>query len=226
VAAVNEPAGDVPVMIRLGTAADADTAARLHADLISEGFLAHLGPRFLGHLYRCVAEGPDSFLLIADGTAASTAGSGLAPVAGFLAGALDLRALYRRFALRQGFVAALTSLPRLLTALPRVWETLRHGVGGHGVGGHGVGAEPSDGPSGAELLSVAVDPGWQGRHVGVLLVEGFVAEVERRGVDIAQVVVGADNAPAVALYGRAGFRQVRTFELHRGTSSLLMRRPG
>jgi len=214
VAAVNEPAGDVPVMIRLGTAADADAAARLHADLISEGFLAHLGPRFLRHLYRCVAKGPDSFLLIADGTTQGTPGSGLSPVAGFLAGALDLRALYRRFALRQGFVAALTSLPRLLTALPRVWETLRHG------------AEESDDRSGAELLSIAVDPGWQGRHIGVLLVESFLAEVERRGMDIAQVVVGADNAPAVALYGRAGFRPVRTFELHRGTSSILMRRPG
>jgi ribosomal protein S18 acetylase RimI-like enzyme len=203
-------------MVRLGTAADADAAARLHADLISEGFLAHLGPRFLRHLYRCVAQGPDSFLLMADGTTGDTAGSGLPPVAGFLAGALDLRALYRRFALRQGFVAAVTSLPRLLTALPRVWETLRHGVG----------AEESDDRSGAELLSIAVDPGWQGRHVGVLLVEGFLAEVERRGVAISQVVVGADNSPAVALYGRAGFRQVRTFELHRGTPSLLMRRPG
>jgi ribosomal protein S18 acetylase RimI-like enzyme len=216
VAAVNEPAGDVPVMVRLGTAADADAAARLHADLISEGFLAHLGPRFLRHLYRCVAQGPDSFLLMADGTVDGTDRSGLPPVAGFLAGALDLRALYRRFALRQGFVAAFTSLPRLLTAFPRVWETLRHGVG----------AEVSDDPSGAELLSIAVDPGWQGRHVGVHLVEGFLAEVERRGVAISQVVVGADNAPAVALYSRAGFRQVRTFELHRGTPSLLMRRPG
>jgi ribosomal protein S18 acetylase RimI-like enzyme len=217
VAAVNEPAGDVPVTIRLGTAADADAAARLHADLISEGFLAHLGPRFLRHLYRCVAEGPDSFLLIAEGTAGpDSSGSGISPVAGFLAGALDLRALYRRFALRQGFVAALSSLPRLLTAWPRVWETLRHGVGSEG----------SDDPAGAELLSVAVDPGWQGRHIGVLLVEGFLAEVERRGIAISQVVVGADNGPAVALYGRAGFRQVRTFELHRGTPSLLMRRPG
>jgi ribosomal protein S18 acetylase RimI-like enzyme len=222
VAAVNEPAGELPVTIRLGTAADAADAARLHAELISEGFLAHLGPRFLRHLYRCVAEGPDSFLLVADGGSRA----GVSPVAGFLAGALDLRALYRRFALRQGLIAALTSLPRLLTAWPRVWETLRHGVGAQGVGAEGVGAEGSDDPAGAELLSIAVDPGWRGRHVGVLLVEGFLAEVERRGMDVSQVVVGADNAPAVALYGRAGFRQVRTFELHRGTPSLLMRRPG
>jgi ribosomal protein S18 acetylase RimI-like enzyme len=213
VAGVNGQAPDVPVVIRRGTAADADVAARLHAGLITEGFLARLGPRFLRHLYRCVADGPDSFLLMAEGAVAEGATATGAPIAGFLAGALDLRALYRRFALRHGPVAALSSLPRLLGALPRVWETLRHGAAGAGA----EGAE-------AELLSVAVDPAWQGRHVGALLVEGFLAELGRRGVASSHVVVGADNAPAVALYGRAGFTGVRTFELHRGTTSLLMRR--
>jgi len=217
VAAVSEPA-DAPVVIRLGTAADADAAARLHAGLITEGFLAHLGPRFLGHLYRCIAAGPDSFLLVAAVGVAETAARAAAPtdpVVGFVAGSLDLRALYRRFALRHGPAAAVTSLPRLLAALPRVWETLRHGAGAQ---------EPGAGD--AELLSIAVDPAWRGRHVGALLVEGFLDELAGRGVDTSQVVVGADNAAAVALYGRAGFIRVRTFELHRGTPSLLMRRPG
>jgi len=216
---VSEPADDTPVVIRRGGAADADQAARLHATLITEGFLAQLGPRFLGHLYRCIAAGPDCFLLVAtsgtDGPPAPAAGGAPQPLAGFLAGALDLRALYRRFALRHGPAAALTSLPRLLRALPSVWETLRHGA-----------TAPEPGTSGAELLSIAVDPACRGRHVGSLLVGGFLAELDRRGVPDAQVVVGADNGPAVALYERAGFRPARTFELHRGTTSLLMRRPG
>jgi ribosomal protein S18 acetylase RimI-like enzyme len=211
---VDERADDVPVVIRPGTAADAEAAARLHAGLISDGFLAHLGPRFLGHLYRCVAEGPDSFLLLADAGGAG-ARPGVDPVAGFLAGALDLRALYRRFAWRHGLAAAVGSFPRLVGALPRVWETLRHGAGAGG---------PAE--AGAELLSIAVDPAWQGRHIGALLVDGFLDELGRRGVAEAQVVVGADNAAAVALYGRAGFRPAKTFELHRGTASLVMRRPG
>jgi ribosomal protein S18 acetylase RimI-like enzyme len=135
-------------------------------------------------------------------------------VAGFLAGALDLGALYRRFALRHGAAAAVTSLPRLVGALPRVWETLRHGTGSQ------------SGTGGAELLSVAVDPGWRGHHVGALLVDAFLHEIDRRGAGDAQVVVGADNVAAVALYRRAGFRPDQTFELHRGTTSLLMRRPG
>jgi len=211
VSAVNEQA-DAPVVIRPGTVKDADAAARLHAGLITEGFLARLGPRFLRPLYRCVAGGPDSFLLIAEEHAHD--GPGRPPIAGFVAGALDLRALYRRFAFRHGVAAAVPSLPRLVGALPRVWETMRHGAGA---------AAPDT--AGAELLSVAVDPAWRGRHVGALLVAGFLDELDRRGVSTAQVVVGADNIPAVALYGRAGFTPVRTFELHRGTPSLLMRRP-
>ncbi|HXQ43269.1 MAG TPA: GNAT family N-acetyltransferase [Acidimicrobiales bacterium] len=210
---VNEQADGVPVVIRPGTAADADAAARLHAGLITEGFLARLGPRFLRQLYRCVARGPDCFLLIAEGRTGDA--PGLPPIAGFLAGALDLRALYRRFTLRHGLAAAVPSLPRLVGALPRVWETMRHGAGP---------ATPDT--AGAELLSVAVDPAWRGRHVGALLVAGFLDELDRRDIPTSQVVVGADNAPAVALYGRAGFTPVRTFELHRGTTSLLMRRPG
>jgi ribosomal protein S18 acetylase RimI-like enzyme len=224
VTGVNGQSPGVGVVVRRGTVADAGVAARLHAGLITEGFLARLGPRFLGPLYRCVAAGPDSFLLIAEGAdpggddpeggAGGGAHAGDRAVAGFLAGALDLRALYRRFALRHGVGAAFSSLPRLVPALPRVWETVRHGA-----------AAPGPETAGAELLSVAVDPAWQGRHVGALLVSAFVDELDRRGVESSQVVVGADNDRAVALYGRAGFTSVRTFELHRGTTSLLMRRP-
>jgi len=228
VAVVSEPATDRPVVLRLGTVGDAPAAAALHASLISEGFLASLGPRFLCHLYRRVARDPGSFLLVAE-----VGGS----VAGFLAGSVDLRALYRRFVLRDGVTAGVSVLPRLLGALPRVWETLRHGGGGEGSGGDGSGGEGSggaadsgagsgsDGSGGAaELLSVAVGPAWQGRHIGVALVDRFLAESERRGARAAQVVVGADNAPAIALYRRAGFSPARTFELHRGTASLLLRR--
>ncbi len=217
-ARVSEQSDDLAVVIRLGTEADAQVAARLHAGLISDGFLAQLGPRFLDHLYRCIARGPDCFLLVAIGVAANgdgDTGTRRPAIAGFLAGALDLRALYRRFAWRHGLAAAMVSLPRLVGALPRVWETLRHGANA-----------PRADAGGAELLSIAVDPAWRGRHVGALLVDGFLDELALRGEDHAQVVVGADNAPAVALYGRAGFRPARTFELHRGTTSLLMRRPG
>jgi ribosomal protein S18 acetylase RimI-like enzyme len=198
---MTESANDARVVVRFGTDADAHRAAVLHCSAISEGFLAALGPRFLTHLYRRIVRSPDAFLLVADrdGT----------PV-GFIAGALDLGALYRRFLLHDGVPAALSSLPRLLTSWRRAWETLRHGTGG--------------GETRAELLSVAVDPSCRGRHLGSLLVDGFLAELTRRDASYAQVVVGADNTAAIALYRRSGFETDHSFELHRGTTSLVMRR--
>jgi ribosomal protein S18 acetylase RimI-like enzyme len=190
-----------PVTVRTGTPADASTAASLHAQLISEGFLSSLGPRFLARLYRRIARSEGSFLLVAE-----CDGSRI----GFIAGSTSVGRLYRSFLLRDGVAASLSAPLRLLTALPRVLETLRHGRGGDADG------------LGGELLAVAVDPRWQGRHAGRALVEAFLGQLERRGLSSAHVVVGADNAAAVALYRRAGFSVARSFEFHRGTSSVLM----
>ncbi|MGH9019021.1 MAG: GNAT family N-acetyltransferase [Acidimicrobiales bacterium] len=201
--------GDDTVAVRPGTVVDAATAAHLHADAIAEGFLAALGPRFLTRLYRRIVLSDDAFLLVAE--------SGGRRV-GFIAGALDLGALYRRFLVRDGIGATLTSLGPLLRSWRLALETLRHGTGA----GAGAGADSTEA---AELLSVAVDPRWRGRHVGSRLVEAFLEELDGRGVGRAQVVVGADNAAAVGLYRAHGFGGDRSFELHRGTTSLLLERP-
>ena len=198
-----EPSGGVgTASIRVGTVADAQLAACLHSGQITEGFLASLGPRFLARLYRRVALFEGSFLLVAD-----VSGK---PV-GFLAGALDVGALYKRFLLSDGLVAALTSAPRLVRTWPRALETLRHGSG------------DKAGPGTAELLSIAVDPTSRGHGTGALLVNGFVDEARNGGASGAEVVVGADNRAAVSLYSRSGFEQADEFELHPGTRSLLMR---
>ena len=39
-------------------------------------------------------------------------------------------------------------------------------------------------------------------------------------------MVGADNAAAIAMYRRAGFTPAHTFEMHRGTESVLMAHRG
>jgi len=189
--------------LRPGRPDDARAVGELHARLITEGFLSSLGPRFLRRLYGRIARSPDSFVLVVD-----DAGK---PV-GFVAGTLSLGRLYRRFLALDGLAAGLAAPLRLAGALPTVLETLRHGRADH------------DGAD-AELLAVAVDPAWRGRQLGVALVEGFLAEVARRGARSAQVVVGAGNERAIAVYRRCGFAPARTFEMHRGTTSLLLQRP-
>jgi ribosomal protein S18 acetylase RimI-like enzyme len=185
--------------LRRGTEADTATAAALHSEQITEGFLTFLGPAFLRRLYRRIARSPESFLLIID--------EDTTPV-GFLAGSSDVAALYRTFLWRDGPAAAVACSGRLLRSWRRALETFRHGAASAGQG--------------AELLAVAVDAAAQGQGGGSLLVEGFLAEIARRGHSAAYVVVAAGNETAVTLYRRAGFRVAARFDLHAGTESLLM----
>jgi ribosomal protein S18 acetylase RimI-like enzyme len=182
--------------------ADVAGAATLHAGQISEGFLSFLGTPFLRRLYRRITRSSTSFLLVArqDGD-----------LAGFVAGSTDVAGLYRSFLVHDGLPAAAGVIRRLLPAWRRVIETVRHGS----AKGPGRGRGP-------ELLAIAVEPGHLGRGVGRSLVASFLDEVVDRGYDAAFVVVGADNAPAVGLYERAGFQTVGQFELHPGTDSRLM----
>ena len=196
--------GSVPVPIEVApaTSTEAEVAAALHLSQLPGSFLALPGGDFLRRLYRRIATTPDSFLL-----AAHADGS---PV-GFVAGSTDVSVLYRRFLLRDGVPAALGSAVPLARSWRRGVETLRHGSSGRtGVG------------RGAELLAIAVDPAWQGRGAGRILVSSFLDELGARGTDDAYVVVGAENGAAVGLYEQAGFVVHDHFELHPGTSSLLL----
>ena len=195
------------VTLRAARRADVAAVAHLHVEAIAEGFLSRLGPRFLRRLYRRVLLEPGSFLVVADDDGT---------LAGFIAGSVSLSRLYRSFVVRDGIQATLGTLGPVLSSLPRVLETLRRG------GDADADGAPGDREPSAELLSVAVSPSWRGRGVGAALVRAFLTELEQRRVSAARVVLGADNEAAAALYRAAGFRRAHTFELHRGTTSVLM----
>lgn len=58
----------------------------------------------------------------------------------------------------------------------------------------------------AELLTIAVAPDAQGKGLGRRLLVAFEAEARFMDATIAFLEVAADNAPANALYTRAGYR--------------------
>jgi ribosomal protein S18 acetylase RimI-like enzyme len=192
-----------PLVVRLGSAHDAAAAASMHVQEIGEGFLTELGEGFLEHLYRRVPRSPGSFLLVAEeGT----------ETIGFLAGSVQVGALYRAFLRHDAWSAATTTLPRLVVRWRRVLETLRQG------------RRPTraDGVT-AELLAVAVRPAWRRHGVARALVDRFLDEVRERHARHAEVVVGASNRGAINLYEGAGFEITERFQLHRGTDSVVMR---
>jgi ribosomal protein S18 acetylase RimI-like enzyme len=194
-------AGASDVVVRPGTTADAPTAARLHTEQLDEGMLSSLGPRFLRYLYRRLTLTPGCFLLIAERDRRAV---------GFIAATENTGAFYKQFLLRDGLVAGVTSAPRIIRALPRVLETLRHG------------SRPRTASTPAELLSAGVDRNIRGGGIGRVLFSTALKELSSRGAPRVQLVVAKDNAGAVGLYKSLGFWVEEEFEMHPGRMSLLM----
>jgi len=176
--------------------------AELHADRISEGFLATLGPTFLRLLYRRAVRSPDAFVLVATGCERpGNEQPGDEPVVGFVAGTGDLKRFYRSFLARDGVVAGIAAAPRLLRSFGRVVETLRYPAS--------TDALPS-----AEILAVAVDGRCTGQGIGHRLVDAATNEFEARGVPAVKVVAGSRNQPALRLYESCGFARRSTIAVH------------
>ena len=167
--------------------------ARLHTDGISTGFLPSLGPRFMRRLYRALIGYEQAVVLVAD--------DGNGPV-GFVAGVLDTGAFYKHFIRHHGLAAGWAALPRALRPLvmKRVWESLRY-----------------EGADHAALVAVA-----RGRGLGTRLGKQFLTELAQKGASEVTVVVGSDNAQAIAAYLKMGFVPSGTMEVHAGEESAVM----
>ena len=192
-------------VVEPGAPADARAVARLHAEGISEGFLASLGPRFLTHLYRSMAASPNATLFV------SRDGDG--EVIGFISGAASPGAFYREFFRRRGIRAALLLAGRAVrpSVFRRILETVRH-----------VGKEGGGGP---ELLSVAVGPPARRTGLGSMLVRRLEEDLRGRGAERLAVVVGAGNQGARAFYERLGFHPLGAVSVHQGYASLRYEKP-
>ena len=183
--------------LRAARAGDIRAIADLHATRIDEGFLTSLGTPFLRRLYARVLHSHDAFIVVDELDGVTT---------GFVAGAADLGALYRRFIMRDGLLAGFQAAPRLVKNFPRVVETLRYP------------AMTGDLPE-AEVLAVAVAADRSGHGVGRALVRGVIDEFVNHGISTAKVVTTADNLAALAMYRACGFRAAEGLEVHAGRSS-------
>jgi [ribosomal protein S18]-alanine N-acetyltransferase len=63
-------------------------------------------------------------------------------------------------------------------------------------------------PPDAELLTIAVAPPRRGTGLGRALLENHLANLERGGARLVFLEVADDNAAALALYERAGFKPI------------------
>jgi ribosomal-protein-alanine N-acetyltransferase len=78
----------------------------------------------------------------------------------------------------------------------------------------------------AEILSVAIAPGWKGRGLSRSLLDLHLRRLAGVGVSSVYLEVGEGNMPACRLYRRAGFREVgrRRGYYDDGVTALVLRR--
>jgi glycosyltransferase involved in cell wall biosynthesis/ribosomal protein S18 acetylase RimI-like enzyme len=187
------------VRLRPARVEDAPALAQIHREALPDAFLPALGDRFLRRLYRALAADRRAVALVAEN------GSG---VIGFATGVPSVRTFYRRFVLRHGVPAALSAAPRLLR------RDVRRRAGETAAYPNGNGSLPK-----AELLSIALKPGWGGRGIGRRLARGIVSGLAERGVHEGKVVVGADNVGANRMYETVGFHRHGRINVHSGENS-------
>ena len=61
---------------------------------------------------------------------------------------------------------------------------------------------------GADIMNIAVHPDWRRQGIAKSLIGALIAELKKRGSHALLLEVRASNDPAIALYGKLGFRQV------------------
>lgn len=193
-----------PMLCSTPEGEDFRAVARLHADGISEGFLSTLGERFLATLYRGIAEGEQSGVIVARNNA---------EVLGFISWARDVKACYKSVLRTRGAGLLWTLLPNAVKpALYRkVFETLRYPA----RHGHDLPADAA--PTGdlrPELLSMAVSAAARGQGVGKLLVGAVDDQMEQLGLPGYYVVTHAVDERSNGFYIGRGFRPVRSFTSH------------
>ena len=179
---------------------DALRAASLHKEGICKGFLSRLGRRFLTQLYKAVPACPDGFGYVYEDKQGK--------VLGFVACAMNTRRVYRQALRRRGLGMALALIKHFLSprTIRGMVETLRYPD------------RHSENLPAAEVLSIALDPGWRRHGVGKRLMAAAMREFATKGIQDVKLTVAADNRPANNFYRTCGF-DLATRSSHHGVAT-------
>ncbi len=171
-------------------------AVSCHADAMAHEVIALLGPRFMRAHHRFYIDQPDGICLVAlDDQTGRVAGL-------VMGGGSHLRRRFlRKYALRFGLLV----LWKALTS-PAVRARIRLAVRGKKQ----CDCPPEPSESWAVLLWLGTHPDFRRRGVGRALAEAFGNESARRGYKKARLTVAVDNAPAIELYKKAGWKIIGT----------------
>jgi ribosomal protein S18 acetylase RimI-like enzyme len=175
------------------SAGDLAAVVAIHLAAFPNFFLTFLGPRFLREFYGAVMR--DGIALVAtDGDR----------IAGFAAGVVGSKSFYRRLFRRRFVPVGLAIAPAILRRPSTLLRVLRR------VSQRTTSEVATT--SGAELMSLAVDPQQQRHGFGRVLVEAFAERARAAGAENLWLITDAvDNDRVKKFYESLGFTMRRSF---------------
>jgi GNAT superfamily N-acetyltransferase len=172
---------------------------KIHLDAFPNFFLSFLGARFLRPLYLSFGKDRHGISLVAKSDQR---------IAGFVFGSTKPAGLYLRLLQREWLRFAWATLPAFLrrpSILPRVLRAFK------------MPKQPLPAENCATLMSIAVEPTFQGQNIGKLLVKAFLDEARLRGsqnINLTTDAVGNDSVNH--FYQSIGFKLFRKYTTPEG----------
>ena len=177
--------------------------ANLHCDYINQGFLATLGVPFLILLYEAIDKDSESVLLVERVDCC---------VVGFVAGTRGMGSLYKQLLFKPlRLIYSLKSCILSPSKMYKIIELFLINKKNH---------ISSDFPK-QELLSIVVNPAYQGRGHAENLFKALCSYFKTEGDNSFRIVVGSNLDRAHAFYIKMGSIPVKETQIHKGGDSVM-----
>ena len=182
---------------------DYRSIASLHCDHINQGFLATLGVPFLTLLYEAIDKDNESVLLVERVDRS---------VVGFVTGTRGLGRIYKQLLLKPlRLIYSLKSCLLSPSKMHKIIEVLLISKGSN---------ISADLPK-QELLSIVVNPAYQGRGHAENLFKALCSHFRAEGASSFSIVVGSNLDRAHAFYTKMGSIPVKEIQVHKGADSVV-----
>ena len=182
---------------------DYRSIASLHCDHINQGFLATLGIPFLTLLYEAIDEDSESVLLVKHVDHS---------IVGFVTGTCGLRRIYKQLLLKPlRLIYSLKSCILSPSKIRKIIEVLLISKA----------SNISSYLPKQELLSIVVNPDYQGEGHAEYLFKALCSHFIEKGASNFSIVVGINLDRAHAFYTKMGSIPVKEIEVHKGAVSVV-----
>ena len=182
---------------------DYRTVASLHCDHINQGFLATLGVPFLSLLYEAIDKDSESVLLVERVEL---------KIVGFVTGTRGLGRIYKQLLLKP--LRLIYSLKACILSPSKMYKILEVLLISKGTN------ISADLPK-QELLSIVVNPAYQGGGHAENLFNALCSHFREDGASSFNIVVGSNLDRAHAFYTKMGSIPVEEIQVHKGANSVV-----